>query len=51
MKHIALAVLLLTGMCLSAQEGPKVPELPFHVVDDFFQIPTGNCLLFESDCP
>jgi streptogramin lyase len=41
MKHFALALLLLTGVCLSAQESAKAPELPFHVVDDFFQIPTG----------
>ena len=40
-RHIALAVLLLAGICVYAQEGAKIPELPFHVVPDFFQIPKG----------
>lgn len=40
-KHIALAVLLLAGICAYAQESAKIPELPFHVVPDFFQIPKG----------
>ena len=40
-KHIALAILLLAGICVYAQEGAKITELPFHVVPGFFQIPKG----------
>ncbi|MGH9772921.1 MAG: hypothetical protein ACRD4Q_14695 [Candidatus Acidiferrales bacterium] len=41
MKRIALVIAFLTGVSLFAQEAPKAPELPYRVVNDFFQIPTG----------
>lgn len=41
MKHIAIAILFLAGTCVSAQETSKAPEIPFHVVEDYLQIPTG----------
>ena len=56
MKHFALLLLLLAGISLAAQEGPaqmeeransQVPELSFHVVQDFFQIPT-NMVMAEA---
>lgn len=55
MKHFALFLLLLAGISLAAQEGPaqegrtnsQVPELSFHVVQDFFQIPT-NMVMAEA---
>lgn len=41
MKHIALVILFLMAASVSAQEAAKAPEIPFHVVEDFLQIPTG----------
>ncbi len=41
MKHIALVILFLAAVSVSAQEAAKAPEIPFHVVEDFLQIPTG----------
>jgi len=41
MKNIVLAILFLAAVSVCAQEPAKAPEIPFHVVEDFLQIPTG----------
>lgn len=41
MKNIVLAFLFLAAAGVSAQEASKAPEIPFHVVEDYLQIPTG----------
>jgi hypothetical protein len=40
MKYFALVALFLLSISVSAQEMPKVPEMPFRVVDDFLKIPS-----------
>src|SRR5579862_8964080 len=47
MKNIVLAFLFLAAAGVSAQEASKAPEIPFHVVEDYLQIPT-NMIMAEA---
>jgi streptogramin lyase len=40
MKQCALLALFFAGISLSAQEVPKPPQIPYHVVEDFLKIPS-----------
>src|ERR1700693_6550463 len=39
MKQCALLALFFAGISLFAQEVPKPPQIPYHVVEDFLKIP------------
>jgi hypothetical protein len=42
MRHFAVLALFFTGISLSAQEVPKPPQIPFHVVEDFLKPSSGE---------